>query len=58
MLTTEMQYKIGMTIRRLQDKVAVPRPYPRTNGQEDAKDRLDEAIIALLKVRIELDDEF
>lgn len=57
MLTTEFQHLIGMHIRRLQDRVVAPGDYryTSTNTVEDAKDRLDEAIISLLRVRIGLD---
>lgn len=55
MLTTEFQYEIGKTIRRLQDRVARVDGPAQTKGEDDAKDRLDETIVALLRVRIGLD---
>lgn len=59
MLTTEFQYEIGRHIRRLQDRVLLSQYYlPQTNNTEqDAKDRLDETIIALLRVRIGMDHD-
>lgn len=57
MLTTEFQYEIGKTIRRLQDRVAQGGDfrYNSLNTEQDAKDRLDESIIALLRVRLMMD---
>lgn len=56
MLTTEFQYHLGMTIRRLQDRVANGPVATSADPEEEAKNRLDDAIVALVKARIELDD--